>query len=203
MSLNNVEICSAALAMIGANPISSLTDGTTEAEICAALYDRTVENQLSIYRWRFASNQVQLNRLSLAPAAGRWDAAYQIPGDVLVVSTIRVGGSPIPFERMGDNIYCNAGEQTEVYLEGVYKPSEEMWPPYFVRLIELLMASQLAQSLAERTDLANMLDAKAARQAAVARNMDSQARTARRIRATRFTARRHARSTSYDSGDYA
>jgi len=190
MSLTDVEVCSSALAMIGANPISSLTDGNAEAKICAAIYEITVQDAISTYRWRFASGQELLNRLTDEPIAGRWDSAYQKPPELLTVSAVRAGGATIPYEIMGDNIYSHTGSETEVFAEGTYRVNEDKWPPYFTRLIELRLASKLAQSLAERTDLANSMDAQAMRQASVARTADSQSRTARQLNMSRFTARR-------------
>lgn len=190
MSLTDVEVCSSALAMIGANPISSLTDGNAEAKICAAIYEITVRDAISTYRWRFASGQEQLNRLKDEPIAGRWDGAYQKPPELLTLSAVRVGGRAIRYEIMGDNIYCETDSDTEVFAEGSYRVDESKWPPYFTKLIELRLASQLAQSLAERTDLANSMDAQAMRQASIARTADSQSRTARHLNISRFTARR-------------
>lgn len=201
MALTDVEVCSSALAMIGANAISSLTDGTTEADICSAIYESTVQNEMSMHRWRFVMGEEQLSRLTAKPD-GKWDAAYQLPADCLIVSTVMVGDRPIQFDRFGDHIHCNASSTDVVILQGAFRVDEEKWPPYFRTLIELRMASQLAQSLAERTDLSNLLDQRASRQAAIARNQDSQGRTAVRFNTQRITARRFRHGHDYSGFDY-
>jgi len=61
MSVTKIDICAQALIMIGAQPITSFEDGTTEAIACANLYENTVRDQLSRYRWRFSVGQVQLS----------------------------------------------------------------------------------------------------------------------------------------------
>ena len=46
MAVTKVDIASRALIMIGANPISSFTDGTTEALTTNTLYEEIVESTL-------------------------------------------------------------------------------------------------------------------------------------------------------------
>ena len=43
----DIKICSDALLMLGANPISSFTDNSTEALITNTLYEEVVESTLS------------------------------------------------------------------------------------------------------------------------------------------------------------
>ena len=185
MSVNNIKICQQALVLFGANPISSFDDGTTEATACQNLYEDTARDELSQYRWRFASNQIQLSRLESAPSA-KWDAAYQLPTNCLAVSTVYVNDIPIDFDRYEDMIFCQAETSDVVVLEGVFRVDEQFWPPYFVKMMIYRMASQLAHSIAAQTDTAQMLDRMAIRHAALARNRDAQGRTAPRIDTSRL-----------------
>ncbi len=52
-----LDISSRALILIGAEPISSFDDGTTEALECVNLYEDVVQSALVNTRWRFATNQ--------------------------------------------------------------------------------------------------------------------------------------------------
>lgn len=185
MSNTAVSICQQALVMIGANPISSFSDSTTEGIACQALYEGTVEDELSQYKWRFASGIQQLNRLADAPAA-KWGAAYQLPPECLTPSTVYINGNPIDFDRYEDMIFCNAGTNDEVFLEGVYRVDEQFWPAYFVRTVVYRLASHLAHSIAAQVDTADLLDRRAIRHAALARNRDAQGRTAPRIDTSRL-----------------
>lgn len=185
MSINSVSICQQALVMIGANPIASLDDDTTEGVACRTLYEPTVRDELSQYRWRFASGIEQMSRLATGPGT-KWSAAYQLPPACLVPSTVYVNGTPIDFDRYEDNIWCNASPADEVMLEGVYRVAEQFWPPYFERLIAYRMASQLVHSIAAQVDTSDLLDRRAIRHAALARNRDAQGRTATRIDTTRL-----------------
>ena len=198
----DVEICSTALVMIGASPIASLSGISAEIQACQNLYERTVRNELSLHRWRFAVGQEQISRLATAPL-GKWDAAYQIPPEMLTVNTVRSSSSfPIPFDRFEDNIYCNASEAEVGIAEGVYRIDEQFWPPYFQSYIEIKLASLLASALAERGDLAQGLDQRAMRQAAQARNVDSQGRTAVKLRTSRMISRRFRNGSQGYGADY-
>jgi hypothetical protein len=190
MSVTKIDICAQALIMIGAQPITSFEDGTTEAIACANLYENTVRDQLSRYRWRFSVGQVQLSRLVAVPST-KWDAAYQLPATCLQLMTIMVNNNPIRFDRYEDRVFCDASEADEVYLEGVFRIDEAYWPPYFVTLTTYAMAGILAQSVGAQEDLALMFDKRVIRQAAISRNIDGQGRTAPRINTDRLVTVRY------------
>ena len=180
MSDTKIDICARALVMIGDEPISSFADGTTGSRVAANLYESTVRQLLGSYRWRFASGEVQLSRLTDAPL-GKWSAAYALPGDCLEVGTVRVQGTPIDFDRYGGNVLCDASAEDEVILEGTFRVDEADWPPYFLAYVQYHLASLFALSVAARTELADYLDRRAGRAAAMARHADSDGRTASAI----------------------
>jgi hypothetical protein len=192
MTITAIDICARGLVMIGAAPITSFTDGTTEATVSANLYEGVVLDHLSRYRWRFATGIEQLNRLTDEPAA-RWASAYQIPSVCLQPLTVIVNDNPIDFDRYEDRLFCDATESDEVFLEGVYRIDESRWPAWFSMLIQIQMASHFALSLAGKGDLADLLDKKALRHASICRNLDSQARTARDMPTKGFIAGRMGR----------
>jgi hypothetical protein len=172
-----IDICARALVLIGDQPISSFEDGTTGSLVAANLYPAIVRQLLGTYRWRFATGQVQLGRLTDQPD-GEWQAAYALPGDCLEVITLRVGGRVIDFDRFGANLLCNASEADTVILEGVFRVNEDQFPAYFTAYLEQVLASQFALAVAAKTDLSDYLDRKAQRTGMAARNLDAQARTA-------------------------
>lgn len=105
---------------------------------------------------------------------------------MLALTSVYVNDSPVDFDRFEDRVFCDATETDSVYAEGTYRVDERFWPPYFVMLLEYHMASLLAHSVAAQVDTADWLDKKAVRQAAIARTLDAQARTAPRIDTTRI-----------------
>ena len=57
-----VDICSRALILIGAEPITSFDDGNNEALVSSNMYEDVAQSSLVNTRWRFATNQEVLNR---------------------------------------------------------------------------------------------------------------------------------------------
>ena len=204
MATTKIDICARALVMIGASPITSFTDGTTESTVASNLYEDTIKNILSSYRWRFASKQAQLSRLTDAPDH-KWDAAYQLPAELVGLHGIFVNDMPIKFERYGDMVYNDAVSTDKVYADYTYYDTtasnpEEFFPPYFIFTAELSLASIFAYAVAQNTDLSNALEVKANRQLAIAKNIDAQQRTSSRLRVTRFNNTRNSTGASNIEG---
>jgi hypothetical protein len=187
MSVVAVTIASRAMNMIGGNEIASFSENSNEAKVANNLYEPLVEAALTMHRWRFASGQSVLSRLTAAPAA-RWDAAYQIPTNpkVLLIHGVTILDSPIEYDRYEDMIYCNASVNDTVYMDYAYYAKEANWPPYFVKAVQFELASVFAGSLARKGDLAAYYEAKAQTAYQQARWADSSSQTARNMRSRRL-----------------
>jgi hypothetical protein len=171
--------------MIGASPITSFTDGTTEATVAANLYEDTVRDLLSRHRWRFATGQTQLSRLTTVPDA-RWDAAYQLPADMLLLHAVTITDDNIAFDRYQDMVYCNATSEDAVYADYTFRANESLWPPYFTTGVEYQLASIFAYSVAAQDQLSDLFEKRALRHMTMARSIDSQSQTTRRLNVQRF-----------------
>ena len=75
MAVTKVDIASRALIMIGANPISSFTDGSTESLVTNNIYEEIVESTLTRHKWRFATGQRPVFRRPVARGRCTEDAA--------------------------------------------------------------------------------------------------------------------------------
>ena len=193
MAITNIDICARALIMVGAAPITSFSDGSTEATVAANLYEDTVRDLMTRHRWRFCTGQSQLSRLVEAPK-DKWDAAYQLPSDLLVLNSVRVNDFSIYYDRYQNLVYCNASENDEVIADYTFRADEDLWPPYFIMAVELALAELFAYSVANQVQTADYIAKKAMRQLAVAKNLDSQAQTNLGFDLTRFeTTRRNVR----------
>ena len=179
------DIINGALVRIGANEIASLDDDTTEGTTARRIYPNTLRDLLSRYRWRFMIGEALLARLS-APPLGGWDAAYQIPTEAEVIESVTVNQHSINFDRIGDQIRCNATVGEQVYLNFTYKVDETRFPGYFCTLLEFELASNLAIPVGDRGDLAEAYEKKSLRHFGLAKNLDAQGRTARRMPTGRF-----------------
>ena len=182
-------ICSRASLLIGGDAISSFSDTTAEATVANSVYEDIAQGLLTSTRWRFASKQSQLGRNSTAPLT-RWDASYALPTDSLMISTITVQDLPIKYDIYGDNAFCNAVTTDIVIADYIYRADEATWPSYFITGVELSVASMLAMSVAKDVSLANAFEAKAERQLAKARRLDSQQQTTKKLNTSRFITER-------------
>ena len=139
MATSKVDICARALVMIGAQPISSFSDGSTEALVASNVYEDIIQASLTRHRWKFATNQKQLSLLATAPT-GRYDYAYQLPSDpgVLQINTITVNDYVIPYTRYKDMIYVNSyGSNQSLILDYIYRVEEDYFPAHFRLALEL------------------------------------------------------------------
>lgn len=151
-----VSICSDALILLGAKPISSFNDGTDESNTCDRLYPDVRDMTLSMYPWSFAYKKVQLSRLITTPTT-EWKYEYQLPGDRLgnprAVFTSNVANARVlkDWEIIGDKLMTN---ETTIYIDYPYQTPEFAMPKYFVQLLKYMMAWHLAYPITEQQDKA-------------------------------------------------
>lgn len=184
-----IDICARALILIGADPITSFDDGTTEALVSVNMYEDVARAALVNSRWRFSTNQAVLNLLSAAPT-GRYDRAYQLPNDVLMLHAITVQDLPIEYQIYGSKVYADTDPADVVVADYTYRAEEETWPSYFTLAVEYALAVVFATSIARDSSLASMMKTQATEAMAKARSLDSQQQTARKLTTSRFLAER-------------
>lgn len=184
-----IKICSRASLLIGGDAIQSFEDGSAEATVSNAMYEDMAQAALTNSRWRFATDQAVLNRLANAPT-GRYDAAYQLPSECIMLNAVTVNDHPIKYDTYGSKVYADAAPQDVLVADYNFRADESTWPPYFVIAVEYIMAGVLATSVARDQGLANMMEAKANVLMAQARRLDSQTQTNRKLNTSRFIAQR-------------
>lgn len=184
-----IKICSRASLLIGGNPISSFTDGSSEATVAGAMYEDIARAALTNCRWRFSTSQEQLSRLSEAPT-GRFDAAYQLPSGLLLLNAVTINDFTISYDTYGSKVYCDASINDVLVADYVFRAEENTWPPYFIVAVEYLMAGVLAISVARDAAMAKMMEEKAAMQMMQARRLHSQQQTTKKLNTSRFIAQR-------------
>lgn len=185
----DIDVCSRALILIGAEPITSFADGTNEALVASNMYEDIARSALVNTRWRFATNQAVLNRLT-APPTGRYDAAYQLPNGWLMTHVVTVNDTPIEYQTYGDKLFCDEPSTSELVLDYTYRAPEIDWPSYFTVAVEYELAAVFAGSLARDQQLVQLMQQQAARSMMKARNLDAQQQTTRKLTTTRFIANR-------------
>jgi len=144
--------------MLGAQPISSFTEGSDAAQACDRLYPDLRDSLLSRYPWSWSYQKTQLARLATAPIS-EWDYAYQLPGDMLsgvraLFNTADTFGMPLRYgwEIYGDQVYTN--EET-VYIDYQSSVNESKMPYYFVHLLRHAMAGELGMVITDQISKAD------------------------------------------------
>ena len=184
-----VDIASRALILIGAEPITSFGDGTTESLITSNLYEDIAQTALVNARWRFATNQSVLNLLTDAPT-GRYDKAYQLPTDTLMVHAVTINDNVVDYQIYGDKIYADTTDTDIVIADYSYRANEVDWPSYFSLAVEYALAVPLSFSLARDASLGSLMQQQATALMAKARSIDSQQQTSRKLITSRFLTNR-------------
>ena len=192
MADTKVDICARALIMIGAQPISSFDDGSTEALVASNIYENITQSILCRHRWRFATEQQQLSLLVSTPT-GRYEYAYQLPTspDLLQLNTITVAAVPIEYARYGDKVFVNGYDsQSALIADYIFRQNESEFPAYFKLGLEYTLASIFAGSVARDAAMIKQFSDLAERQILIAKNTDSQEVTNKKLSTKRFITNR-------------
>ena len=180
MTVTKFDLCSNALMLIGAEPITDFAGGTTESATARAFFQTTADNWLSLYDWQFATTTAQLSRLLDAPL-DRWQAAYQAPSGALKIQNVKVSDQPIVYDRFHDKIYCDASVTDRVYCDYTREMDIAYWPPYFIELMEAALAKKFSTALAAKIDFKTTFNADLEVQFRLAKNADARQQTTKRI----------------------
>ncbi len=147
-----LSICSDALIMLGASPLSSFADGTDEAQVADRLYDDVQDTLLMQYPYSWTIKKIKLAQLSDTPI-NEWKHKYALPNDILgnpkaVFNTSAVGGRPVrDFEIYSGGFYT---DYPEVWIDYQFRPDASLFPQYFVRLLKTALAAEFAEPITDQ-----------------------------------------------------
>ena len=99
-----------------------------------------LEQLLCSSRWRFATNQAQLNLLTNAPS-GRYDRAHQLPADMLMLHAITVSDAIIEYNVYGDKVFSNSSTNDILIADYSFRALEQDFPSYFTVALQFALAS--------------------------------------------------------------
>ena len=147
-----LTICNDALIMLGANTITSFSDGSDGAKVADRLYNDIKALVLTLYTWSFANKKIQLARTLNTPVT-KWLYEYQLPGDLIagpyaVFNTSSYGARPVTrWERYEDKILT---DYESVYIDYRFDVSEDRMPSYFVQLLKYYLAWHFAEPVTDQ-----------------------------------------------------
>lgn len=186
---SDIDIASRGLILIGAEPITSFTADSTEATVANAVYEDVVRTTMCSSRWRFCTNQAQLNLLANAPT-GRYDAAHQLPADMLMLHAVTVNDAIIEYNIYGNKVFSNSSVNDTLVADYTFRALEPDFPSYFILAVEFALGATFALSIARDEGLAGLLERKAAELLQQAKTLDSQQQTTRKLVTSRFITER-------------
>lgn len=175
MPLSAVALCSRALIKLGAQPITSLDEGTPESEVARTLYPGRRDDMLSAHPWSFATHHLTLARLAPDPVAD-FAHAFQLPPNHLrTLSAGRPGrAAGLVYRIVGDRLLTDAAAVT---LTCLLRPDESTFPAFFVEALSARLAADFCLPLTESTSRAEVLHRLADQALRAARLVDSQQET--------------------------
>jgi len=133
----DISLASNALILLGHEPISSFEETTAGAQVAANLYDHSYKSILTTHRWRFATKQAKLARLSAEPQ-NVYKYQFQMPTDLLYM--IRVVNVR-EYEVYEDKVYSH---QKDIDIEYIYEIDSDRLPSYYAKMFEYYLASQFS-----------------------------------------------------------
>lgn len=184
-----LDIASRALVLIGAEPITSFESSSSEALVASNMYEDVVRSSLCIARWRFSTEQAILNQLTDTPT-GRFDIAHQLPSDLLMLHAVTVNDNKLEYTIYGDKVFSDSTSNDVLIADYSFRAPETSFPSYFALAVQYALASVFATAIARDDKLMEMMEVKADRLMAKARNLDSQQQTTRALSTSRFTSYR-------------
>ena len=177
------------MVLIGAEPITSFTAQSTEATVANAIYEDMVRTTLCSSRWRFATNQAELNLLTAVPT-GRYDRAHQLPADLLMLHAVTVNDAVIEYNVYGDKVFSDSASSDSLIADYTFRALEQDFPSYFTVALQFSLAAAFALGIARDEQLSSVLEAKGGQLLQQAKTLDSQQQTTRKLLTSRFITER-------------
>jgi hypothetical protein len=151
MSITKTDILNKSLTLIGAAPITSIDDDSTNARILSNVYETALRSILAECKWNFATKRSLLSVVTDVPAW--YDVGevyvYQKPADM-----IRIFGTNVKKARWreeGDLIYSDTAGLGIRYV--YYDDVPSHYPSYFVDAFVDRLCSDIAYAIVNSDSL--------------------------------------------------
>ena len=173
---SETDIANVALRLVGGTRITSLTQATPNANAVNDIYTEIRDNMLE-FPWNFATQRVELARLSTSPSFG-YDHAYALPADWLYTISVHDndgGYGTIDYrEEQVANQKVLSTDHSSVYLTYVKRETDpNIMPASFRVALASTLARNLAITIANSNVLEDQLAARAEKDLARAKSIDA------------------------------
>ena len=146
MAFTKIDIASMALIKVGGEPITSFDEGTRQSQVVSNLYDQVKQSLFFTTFWNFATEKVQLAKLSETITDKSYEYVYQAPGDVMRIKGIidSSGDLTRDYTYEQNKIYANINPLILVYIKEV---SEANMPPFFTEALVSKLAYEINEGV--------------------------------------------------------
>lgn len=147
-----LKVCSDALLLLGARPISSFNEGTDSSNLCDRLYTDIKRSTLQMYPWSFSMKKVQLARTVNTPV-NEYKYEYVLPSDMLGAIRKAYSSNAVGVDSFSDWVIQGdklLASTEAVYIDYQYLVGEDKMPSYFIQLLKYMMAWHLAGPITDQ-----------------------------------------------------
>lgn len=172
---SKVKICNLALARLGINSITSLTDNTIEAKMCNLMYDDVAKEVMADNAFSSTLFRQELNVTDNTPEFG-FAYEYQLPTNPKCLRVLNIDDYDAPgayaFNIEGDKLLADVTPVKIRYIG--YITDSDAYDEQLKRCIISKLAADLAYTLTGSAPLAEALYTKYSRDLADAKSIDGQ-----------------------------
>lgn len=187
MSVDKLDTIVTALAQTGNAIAVTEDDGSDEWNVGSLSYEAAIKYLLGSHDWKFATEIRTLTRTGDSDDDD-YEDAYAKPSGTLGLIWVKVGGYPIDWKIVGNQVLVNADENVKAKV--VIEPDPEEMPMMFVEALRCLVKAGLYEGLNEDTDEARRQRSEAEAKLALARSRSDREDAPRRMFRSRILARR-------------
>lgn len=154
--------------------ITSLTQGTPNANIMNARYAHVRDDLLRSHNWNFAQRWSSLATTGTSPTA-EFEYEFQLPTDLIRIIKVADndgGYGNLPYDIYNDKLYCDSNT---VYLKYVSKVADpNLMPADFREALAWSLAFDAALAITDSNNARTTAEGAMRRQIARAKSVDSQ-----------------------------
>jgi len=152
MAYSKTSILSLAIGLLGHAPIQTLANADAMVTAAEQAFDILLPAVLATGNWRFS---IQIQQLTLStevpPPQTNWQQIYLLPAGYL--KNIRIIPQNYVYEIYSNNqIWCNWGTQSPIFMEYAYLPDLSTLPPWFIAYFIYEIATYLCLASAQKPD---------------------------------------------------
>lgn len=187
---SEVQIVNSALAKIGVERISALTDEVSRARILAEQYPITRDALIRSHPWNFAIAYASLNLITpKPPEVFEYGYVFDLPSDCTRIFNVDLGDGAKWEEIDGHRLAAHESVVAIKYIKRVVDVTK--FDDNFIEALAWRLAADVCYLLTKNTSLADSTDKKANDYLRPTRSYDAQVGSVRRVVADTFiTSRR-------------